>query len=209
MFEYLMPALWMRAYPGTMIARTQEACVQVQQAFGRSLGIPWGISESGASARNDRGDYHYFAYGIPRLSLWFEANAGPVISPYSTFLSLVADSQQALKNLRRMDSAGWTGRYGFYESADYSASPRHPILVKEWMAHHLGMSLLSITNLLRNNMVQQWFHEHPMVRAAETLLQEAPVNTSVLKARMKEIAPIRGKTKKPSSPSAEFQKAAL
>ncbi len=33
MFEYLMPALWMRSYPGTMIARTQEAVVHVQQAF--------------------------------------------------------------------------------------------------------------------------------------------------------------------------------
>ena len=89
MFEYLMPALWMRSYPGTLIALTQDACAYVQQAFGRSLGIPWGVSESASSKKNDRGDYHYFAFGLPSISLWPEAAAGPVISPYSTFLASV------------------------------------------------------------------------------------------------------------------------
>jgi hypothetical protein len=63
------------------------------------------------------------------------------------------------------------------------------------MAHHLGMSLLGITNLLSNNIVQQWFHEHPMIQTAERLLQEVPVNPAVLKARLQEIAPIRNQTK--------------
>jgi len=191
MFEYLMPALWMRACSGTMIARTQDACVKVQQAFGREHGIPWGVSESGASHKNDRGDYHYFAYGIPRLALWFEAKAGPVISPYSTFLALGVDSLEAIRNLRRMEAARWTGAYGFYEAADFSAQPRRPVLVREWMTHHLGMSLLAITNLLRDNIVQRWFHEHPMIQTAEMLLHEMPVNKAILKARQKEVAPIR------------------
>jgi len=191
MFEYLMPALWMRAYSGTMIAQTQDACVKVQQAFGREHGIPWGISESGSSQKNDRGDYHYFAYGIPRLALWFEANAGPVISPYSTFLALTVDPEEAIRNLRRMESARWMGTYGFYESADYSASSRRPVLVKEWMTHHLGMSLLAIANLLCDNVVQKWFNEHPMIKAAEMLLQEMPVSKAVLKARLQEIVPIQ------------------
>jgi cyclic beta-1,2-glucan synthetase len=195
MFEYMMPALWMRAYPATLIARTQDACVQVQQAFGRDRGIPWGISESGASQRNDRGDYHYFAYGIPRLALWFESNAGPVVSPYSTFLALAVDPPKALRNLRRMESSHWTGAYGFYEAADYSASRRRPALVKEWMAHHMGMSLLATTNLLHDNVVQQWFHEHAMIQAAEMLLQEAPVSKAVLRAQLKEITPIKSKVK--------------
>jgi hypothetical protein len=195
MFEYLMPALWMRAYSGTMLAHTQDACAKVQQAFGREHGIPWGVSESGASQRNDRGDYHYFAYGIPRLALWFEASAGPVISPYSTFLALSVDPPGAIHNLRRMQAARWVGAYGFYEAADFSVRSRRPVLVREWMAHHLGMSLLGITNLLSNNIVQQWFHEHPMIQTAERLLQEVPVNPAVLKARLQEIAPIRNQTK--------------
>ncbi|HTW82395.1 MAG TPA: glucoamylase family protein [Terracidiphilus sp.] len=209
MFEYLMPALWMRSYPGTMIALTQDACVHVQQAYGHDHGIPWGVSESGSSHKNDRGDYHYFAYGIPRLALWFEATAGPVVSPYSTFLTLAVDPPKALRNLRRMESAHWTGTYGFYEAADYSASRRHPVLVKEWMAHHLGMSLLAITNLLRNHVVQQWFHEHPIIQAAEMLLQEMPVSRGILRARMKEIAPIRSRTRVQRSENRVGLKAAL
>ena len=195
MFEYLMPALWMRAYSGTMIARTQDACVNVQQAFGRVHGIPWGVSESGTSQKNDLGDYRYFAYGVPRLALWFGATAGPVISPYSTFLALSVDPPEALRNLRRMESARWAGAYGFYEAADYSAPSRRPILVREWMSHHLGMSLLATVNLLCDNIMQQWFHEDPAIQAFEVLLQEKPVNKAVLKARLKENAPIRRRAK--------------
>jgi hypothetical protein len=190
MFEYLMPALWMRSYAGTLIARTQDACVYVQRAFGSSLGIPWGVSESASSKKNDRGDYHYFAYGLPSVSLWPEAAAGPVISPYSTFLALTVDPPEALRNLRRMESEGWVGNYGFYEAADYSVSLHKPVVVREWMAHHLGMSLLAIGNSLRNNVVQQWFHAHPMIQATDLLLQEIPVNIAVLKARLKDLAPI-------------------
>ncbi len=210
MFEYLMPALWMQAYPGTLIERTQDACVHVQRAFARRLGIPWGVSESASSRKNDRGDYHYFAYGIPRIALWFEATAGgPVISPYSSFLALTVDGPEAIGNLRRMGSAGWVGRYGFYESADYSASARGPALAKEWMAHHLGMSLLAITNLLRNNVVQRWFHEHPMIQATEMLLEEKPISKAVLRAQLKELAPIRRKAKSGPSWRARALKAAL
>ena len=190
MFEYLMPALWMRSYPGTLIARTQDVCAYVQRAFGTSLGIPWGISESASSKLNDRGHYHYFAYGLPSVSLWPEAAAGPVISPYSTFLALTVDPPEAMRNLRRMESAGWVGPYGFYESADYCVSSRKPVIVREWMAHHLGMSLLAIANSLRDNVVQQWFHAHPMIQATELLLQEIPVNIAVLRARLKDLAPI-------------------
>jgi len=191
MFEYLMPAVWMRTYPGTMISATQDACVHVQREFGRSLGIPWGISESGSSRKNDRGDYHYFAYGVPRIALWFEASAGPVISPYSTFLGLIVDPQEALRNLRWMERSGWVGSYGFYESADYSMSLNNPVLVKEWMAHHLGMSFLAVTNLLRGNVIQRWFHEHPIIQAAELLLHEMPANKAMLRAQFKELEPMR------------------
>jgi hypothetical protein len=190
MFEYLMPALWMRSYPGTLIAQTQEGAVHAQRAFASRRGVPWGISESGSAQKNESGDYHYFAYGIPRIALWFEASAGPVISPYSTFLALPVDPLASLRNLRRMASARWVGEYGFYESADFTASLRAPVLTREWMAHHQGMSLLAIVNLLRGNIVQQWFHSHPLIQSAELLLQEMPASRAVLKARMKELTPL-------------------
>ncbi len=186
MFEYLMPALWMRNYPETLISRTLSACVEVQRAFARSINTPWGISESGNARKDDAGHYQYHAYGVPQVALWVEANAGPVVSPYSTFLALGVDSLAALHNLRRMSSAGWVGACGFYEAGDYISSPGKATLVREWMAHHQGMSLLAILNLLHDNVVQRWFHANPLVQSAELLLHEMPVSKGMLKAKLKE-----------------------
>ena len=127
MFEYLMPALWMRRYHDTLIARTLDACVCVQRAFARMLHVPWGISELGASRKDDAGHYQYQAYGIPQLALSSEATAGPVISrEFLSFLALGVDSLAAIHNLRRMASAGWVGSFGFYEAADFSFLKSYP-----------------------------------------------------------------------------------
>jgi hypothetical protein len=191
MFEYLMPALWMRNYPETLIARTLSSCVHIQRGFAHRLKAPWGISESGYARKDEGGHYHYQAFGIPAIALKFDATAGPVISPYSTFLALGVDSIAALRNLRQMVSAGWSGAYGLYESADLAAAPGKTVMVREWMAHHQGMSLLAVLNLLRENVVQRWFHSNPMVQATELLLHEMPVNKAVLKAELKNLAPFK------------------
>jgi hypothetical protein len=191
MFEYLMPALWMRSFPDTLIARTLTSCVQVQQAFARVHNIPWGISESGFALKDEAGHYQYHAFGIPQTALKFDATAGPTVSPYSTFLALGVDPREALRNLHRMEDAGWVGAYGFYEAADYSCSPGSVVLVREWMAHHQGMSLLAILNLLHGNIVQQWFHANPLVRSAELLLNELPARKADLRAKAKDSAPMR------------------
>lgn len=190
MFEYLMPSLWMHSYPDTLIAHTMTACVKVQRAFARSLNIPWGISESGYSRKDDAGHYQYQAFGIPQTALKFDATAGPVVSPYSTFLALGVDPLEALHNLHWMAKAGWVGAYGFYEAADYACSPGSAVIVREWMAHHQGMSLLAILNLLHGNIVQRWFHANPLVQSTELLLNELPARKAVLWAKMKELSPI-------------------
>jgi hypothetical protein len=190
MFEYLMPSLWMRSYPHTLIARNLGAAVDVQRAFARTQGIPWGISESGNAHRNDAGDYGYHAYGIPHIALFWEATAGPVVSPYSTFLALGVDSVEAISNLRQMASVGWVGAYGYYESCDYTTGSRNGELVREWMAHHQGMSLLAVVNMLCDDVVQQWFHANPLVQSAELLLHESPTTPADLKAMMKDFANI-------------------
>jgi hypothetical protein len=182
MFEYLMPSLWMRSYPDTLIERSLSAAVEIQRRFTRTLGIPWGISESGYGKTDDAGHYHYQAFGIPQISLKWDAVAGPVISPYSTFLALGVDSEEALRNLHHMDNAGWSGAYGLYESADFSESPKSPALVREWMAHHQGMAILAILNLLEDNAVQEWFHANRQFQANELLLHEKAIRTAILKA---------------------------
>jgi hypothetical protein len=196
MFEYLMPSLWMRSFPNTLISRTQTAVVAVQREFARTFGIPWGISESGSARKDDAGHYHYHAYGIPQIALWFEAEAGPVVSPYSTFLALGVDAREALHNLRRMESSGWVGAYGFYESADFIGSIRKPTLTREWMAHHQGMGLLAVVNLLYDNVVQRWFHTNPLVQSSELLLHEVPTSKGIMKARLQEFAPIAANSSK-------------
>jgi hypothetical protein len=193
MFEYLMPNLWMRSYPDTLVSRTLAANVYVQRAFAREHRILWGISESGYAAKTEDGHYHYQAFGIPQIALKWDATAGPVVSPYSTFLALGVDSSEALRNLRRMEAHGWIGAYGFYEAADYSQSLREPQLVREWMAHHQGMSLLAILNLLDDDKTKQWFHANPELQATELLLHEKPVSEAALKAEYKQFAPRRVK----------------
>ncbi len=183
MFEYLMPSIWMRTYPNTLLDRASVAAVQSQQEYAADKGIPWGISESACSKRNEAGDYHYEAFGVPALAQKKSASEPLVVSPYSTLLALNVDRKAALSNLHRMDALGWFGPYGFYEAGDYTSShtrfhgPRCEI-VRSWMVHHEGMSLLALANFLCDNVVQRWFHSDRRVQATELLLQEKPVSRS-------------------------------
>ncbi len=181
MFEYLMPTLWMRSYPSTLLDRSRVAAVRLQRAYAEAKRVPWGISESAYFKTDEAGNYQYHAFGLPRLALHQDEMNALVISPYSTFLALSVDAKESLRNLRRMRRDGWFGRYGFYEAADFSACEHHRWrqthqLVRCWMAHHHGMSLLSIANFLHDGVVQSWFHSHPRVQSAELLLHEKPVS---------------------------------
>ena len=196
MFEYLMPALWMRAFPNTLISRTIDSAIAIQRAH--TKGIPWGISESGFGTMDPNGRYGYQAFGIPAVALKYGAEDGPVISPYSTFLTLPFARKEAIANLRRMAGMGWTGLYGLYEAADYTAGTKEPVMVRSWMAHHQGMSLLALTNLLSHDVFQRWFHANPRVRAAELLLHERPLAKETLKALADQPAP----TQAPASEAA-------
>jgi len=181
MFEYLMPTIWMRSYPNTLLDRAAIAAVRTQQEYATEKGILWGISESACAKRNEAGDYHYEAFGVPTLALQKSETDRLIVSPYSTFLALNVDREGALANLRRMERLGWFGSYGFYEAVDYTVprkrffGPRYE-LVRSWMVHHQGMSFLSLANCLCENVVQRWFHRDRRVQATELLLQEKPVS---------------------------------
>ena len=181
MFEYLMPAMWLRTYPNTLLDRSRVAAVRSQQAYAASRGIPWGISESAYYKLDEAGNYQYRAFGLPQLAMMKTDSNPLVISPYSTFLALSVDPTAALQNLRRMESMGWFGSHGFYEAADYTIFRSRfrwsrCQVVRCWMAHHQGMSLLAMANFLFDGKVQEWFHGDPRVQATELLLHEKPVN---------------------------------
>jgi hypothetical protein len=179
MFEYLMPSLWMRSYPNTLLERSRNAAVSAQQNYAAENKVPWGISESAYLDFDGEGNYQYSAFGVPGLGLKKQTEDRLVISPYSTLLALDVDVVEAVRNMHLMSRLGWLGSYGFYEAADFTASLQQPRptydLVACWMAHHQGMSLLSLGNFLRDRVVERWFHSDPHVQATELLLQEKPV----------------------------------
>ncbi len=179
MFEYLMPALWMRTYPNTLLERMAFAAVRSQRAYAAHKRIPWGISESAYLRTDEFGNYQYHAFGVPQLAVHKLDKEGPVVSAYSTFLALESDSPAALQNLRRLQRMRSIGAYGFYDALDFNPSRvrsrfRRCEPVRCWMAHHQGMSLLAMANFLHGKVVQRWFHSHPRVQATELLLQEKP-----------------------------------
>jgi cyclic beta-1,2-glucan synthetase len=181
MFEYLLPAVWMLTYPNTLLDRSQVAAVRSQQRFAEYKHVPWGISESAYFEMDEAGNYQYRAFGIPQLALSKPEPDALVVSPYSSFLALSVDTPGTMRNLRHMASDGWFGAYGFYEAVDFTPSRRRSRfrryeVVRSWMSHHQGMSLLAVANLLYNGVVQRWFHSEPRVQATQLLLQEKPVS---------------------------------
>ena len=168
-FEYLMPALWMRHYPQTIMQDSMRSTVRAQKYFGREAGLPWGISES-AHVTPETDEYGYAAFGLPELAMRRTEAPPKVISPYSTFLAAMVDAKGAMANLHRMDQAGFSGEYGFYEAIDYTSGS--PVVVRSWMVHHLGMSMLAMANVLLDCPFQRLFHSEPYVLATELLLHE-------------------------------------
>ena len=176
MFEYLLPTLWMKNYPATILEQSARAAVACQRDVGRRLNIPWGISESACARKDDAGHYQYRAFGLRALALKPDLPRDVVVSPYSSFLALAVDPAGSVENIHRMADAGWLGPFGFYEAAELqnpgcSVPPRFDA-VRSWMAHHQGMILLSITNVLSNFVMQRLFHDEPMVMATERILHE-------------------------------------
>lgn len=176
MFEYLMPALFMKSFEPTLLTESLRGAVKIQQLYARQLGVPWGISEAAHSERDASRTYQYRAFGVPMMSLKANTAGDVVIAPYATVLAMAVDPEEATRNLRDMASRGWMGRYGFFESVDFRrvrfTTHSRAIVVHSFMAHHQAMSLLSLSNALCDNSMQRRFHAEPMVAATELLLQE-------------------------------------
>jgi cyclic beta-1,2-glucan synthetase len=172
MFEYLMPALFMRTYSQTLIGQSAEAVIGIQRQFARECGVAWGISEAACRQRDHALNYQYRAFGIPALAANTKLAEGLVIAPYASMLGTMVDRPAAIENLRRMAAAGWLGRYGFYESVDYSDEGQPPEVIRAHMVHHQGMGLIALSNALLDGPMRERFHADPMVQATEYLLQE-------------------------------------
>lgn len=176
MFEYLMPSLFMRPGRGTLLATSEEAAVLAQRRHALRHDIPWGVSESAYAERDQHFRYRYKAFGVPALGLRRDLDEDLVVAPYASALALAVDPRTALANLRTLDAAGCGGLYGLFEAVDYTpARLRHdggPEPVRAYMAHHQGMVIAAIGNLLTGNLLVRRLISDPRMRAADLLLNE-------------------------------------
>ncbi len=183
MFEYLMPLLVMPNFENTLLDHTCKAAVRKQIEYGNLRGVPWGISESAYNRTDVHLNYQYRAFGVPGLGLKRGLAEDLVIAPYATVMALMVAPKAACDNLQRLAAEGREGDYGFYESVDYTPSRLPPdessALVRAFMAHHQGMSLLAIDNLTHGRLMQRRFMACPLFKATELLLQERVPRTAV------------------------------
>lgn len=176
MFEYLMPSLVMRAAEGSLLEQTNRLVVDEQIAHGRQLGIPWGISESAYNARDLEFTYQYLNFGVPSLGLKRGIAAHTVVAPYATALAALVRPSAAARNFEHLADLGALGRYGFFEAVDFTPT-RVPTgedyaIVEAFMAHHQGMTIVALGEVLLGGLAKASFHAEPMVQATELLLQE-------------------------------------
>ncbi len=176
MFEYLMPLLVMRDWPETLLSETYDTVVAAQIDYGATRGVPWGVSESAFNAKDAQLTYQYQAFGVPGLGLKRGLSDDVVVAPYASIIALSIDPRAVITNLAAFSAEGAEGRFGYYESLDYTAgrvpAGQRRAVVASYFAHHQGMAFIALGNALCDGRMRERFHEDPMVGSAELLLQE-------------------------------------
>jgi cyclic beta-1,2-glucan synthetase len=176
MFEYLMPRLLVRSEAGSLLAESEYVAVEAQRRYGRTLGIPWGMSESGFSATDTDQSYQYRSFGVPALGFRRGLATETVVAPYASVLALPVDVGESLENIRRLEELGLIGDYGFYEAADFTPdrTPEGSIFVPvlSYMAHHQGMILAALDNTLCDDALVRRAAADRRMRSVALLLNE-------------------------------------
>lgn len=184
MFEYLMPSLILRTYRHTVWESTTRGVVAGQRTYAAAYGVPFGVSESGYYQFDYQLNYQYRAFGVPGLGLNSGLSDDLVVAPYATMIALPYARQKGMEALMRFQDLGAKGPYGFYEAVDFTRRRLPPgsryEVIKSFMSHHQGMSLLALVNLLAHDVMIARMHRDPHVRAANLLLQERVADRAAL-----------------------------
>lgn len=195
-FEYFMPTLLLPTAKNSLSDEALAFAYQIQRrasvsapAMGRRRTV-FGISESGYFGFDYEMNYQYRAFGIGRLALDPKAGNSAVISPYSSFLMLERGPARICANLSELQSLGMLGKYGFYEAVDFDSSRVGGgyAIIKSYMAHHVGMSIVASANAVKDGIFRRRFMRSPVMRAsAELLSEKIPVSARGIstKKRMK------------------------
>lgn len=196
MFEYLMPTLVMQEQQGGILNQSNVLAIRRQIQFARDHGIPWGISESAFNARDRDMTYQYMTFGVPSLGMKRGLGDDLVVAPYATILASQFLPAAAVLNLKRLTALGGRGDYGFFDAIDFTR-PRLPdgkshVVVRNYMAHHHGMSITAIANVVHCGQLRHRFHSDPVIEAAELLLQEKAPRVVTLPSQRHEAETMRG-----------------
>jgi cyclic beta-1,2-glucan synthetase len=206
MFEYLMPRLLLRESPDSLLGRACAAAVETQIAYAARRGVPWGMSESGYYRFDAQRNYQYRAFGVPDLGFKRGLEDDVVVTPYASLLALPFALPAVMANLDRLAGLGLMGRYGLYEAVDFTASRLDAgttnAIVRSFMAHHQGMILTAINNLLLGEPMVRRFHADAIVRTAQALLFERPAVSAPGKQTRLVPAPPRPAPAQRASPEA-------
>ena len=189
-FEYLMPNINIPKYKGSLLDESCKFMVISQMEYAKKLQIPWGISESAFNLKDLNSNYQYKAFGIPWLGLKRGLADEMVVAPYGSILAITDYPKEVYQNLKRLEQYGMYGKYGFYESIDFTPDRlekgKQSSTVKTYMAHHQGLILLSINNLFNDNILQKRFIRNPEINAVDILLQERMPETAIITKENKE-----------------------
>ena len=176
LFEYLMPLLVMRTYPDTLLDDSCRLVLRRQMEYAAANDVPWGISESAYNLVDRHGHYQYKAFGVPGLGLKRGLGDEVVVAPYATGLAAMLDPTASAANFRRLAASGLDGPYAFFDAIDYTRRDaddgKTGVVVPAYFAHHQGMTIVALTNVLLADRMIDRFHSEPRVKATELLLQE-------------------------------------
>jgi cyclic beta-1,2-glucan synthetase len=188
MFEYLMPLLVTGASRDTLLWETCHTVVRRQCAYGAEHDVPWGVSEAAYNVMDLGMNYQYRAFGVPGLGLKSGLAEDLVVAPYASVLAILVRPDLSLANFDALDAAGLDGKYGYYEAIDYTPGhvppERRSVVVKAFMAHHQGMCLVALCNVLCNWPMPRRFFADARVKASALLLEErVPLAAPVIPVR--------------------------
>ncbi|HEY8908159.1 MAG TPA: glucoamylase family protein, partial [Rhodoferax sp.] len=176
MFEYLMPSLVLKEPRGSVLFAAGHTALREQMAFGHAMGVPWGVSESAYAASDYTLAYQYAPQGVPRLALRRTPTDELVVAPYATALAAMLAPHQARQNFAKLEQLGARARYGFIEALDYTAARRVGteafVPVATFMAHHQGMTIVALANVLLGGAPQRWGMANAHLQAVSSLLHE-------------------------------------
>ena len=191
-FEYLMPNINIPKYEGSLLDESCKFLIMNQIEYSKKLGIPWGISEAAFNLKDLHSNYQYKAFGVPWLGLKRGLADEMVVSSYGSILAITEKPKEVIQNIKTLEKNNMFGKYGLYESIDFTpermSNGKKSEVVKTFMAHHQALILLSINNLLNNQIFPKRFMKNPEIQAINILLQERMPETFIITKENKEKA---------------------